>query len=644
MSKRRRPSRFPRSLKWTIGGIVGLLALWLGGWLIDGELLAGDGVPRGTNLVVPDGISGIDGNVARLDREGVEQRVAELAVAYEALEVDVSVDDVSVGVPFSTLGLQVDQAATVDAVLAVERRGPVGWTQSLLSSVNIASRFNFDEAVASSALIDAAPIDDPPVEPRMELDGDKFVVVEGTPGRAFRVDDAVAALRESVGSTALAVEIEPIPIDQETSNETVREFAQIANGITSNPLGVTIDDQEQTLTPALLRSWLNLETRVGEPSFVMNETDVMTTLRFIFPSVGGGGADARVEIVDGVPEIIDAVPGTACCSENSPERILDAMIAGQSEVNLALGEAGLERDREWLEGLGIVEVVGEFTTSYTPGQARVTNIRRIAELTQGVLIEPGDTFSVNEFVGRRTRDKGFVSAGVIQDGVFKEDVGGGISQYATTVFNAAFFAGLDFEEYRAHSIYINRYPYGREATLAYGAIDLAITNNTPYGVLLWPTTDSNSITVQLYSTKFVTGEQTGQSKSQLDVACTRVTTQRTRTYEDGREPVVDSVFAVYRPEGLRCDGESSLPPDEQPPETTLPPETVPPVVPPTDPPNTQPPATAPPSTKKPKPPKTDPPATEPPATQPPATQPPATQPPATAPPATQPPATDPPVE
>ena len=102
------------------------------------------------------------------------------------------------------------------------------------------------------------------------------------------------------------------------------------------------------------------------------------------------------------------------------------------------------------------------------------------------LSQPGERFSVNDFVGERTREKGFVSAGTIQQGHFKDDVGGGISQFATTLFNAAFFAGLEFDDYQSHTIYISRYPYGREATLNYPDVDLAFINNTPYGILIWP--------------------------------------------------------------------------------------------------------------------------------------------------------------
>ncbi|MCU0273823.1 MAG: hypothetical protein MUE34_11385, partial [Acidimicrobiales bacterium] len=106
-------------------------------------------------------------------------------------------------------------------------------------------------------------------------------------------------------------------------------------------------------------------------------------------------------------------------------------------------------------------------------------------------------------------------------------------------------------------------------------------------VLLWPTTTPSSITVELFSTRYATGAQTGQSEEQVGVACTRVTTQRTRTYVDGRAPVVDSVRALYRPEGVRCDGSPSVA------TTTPPPVFVPPT---TAPPTTAPPTTAPPAT------------------------------------------------
>jgi len=136
--------------------------------------------------------------------------------------------------------------------------------------------------------------------------------------------------------------------------------------------------------------------------------------------------------------------------------------------------------------------------------------------------------------------------------VVVNQVGGGISQFATTLFNAAFFAGLDIPDYMMHSLYIARYPFGREATLYYPSVDLKITNNTPFGILIWPTWTEDSITVTLYSSPWVVGEQSGQTTEPAG-ACTRVRTERTRTFLIDQTREVDEFRALYQPEeGVRC--------------------------------------------------------------------------------------------
>jgi vancomycin resistance protein YoaR len=130
-------------------------------------------------------------------------------------------------------------------------------------------------------------------------------------------------------------------------------------------------------------------------------------------------------------------------------------------------------------------------------------------------------------------------------------VGGGVSQFATSLFNAALFAGLDFAAYQSHSIYIARYPRGHEATISFPQPDLAIINSTPYGVLIWPEYTDTSITVRLFSTRHATVSIESPTPSPAG-RCTRWTTPRTRTYPDGRVEH-DSVFALYRPaEGVNC--------------------------------------------------------------------------------------------
>jgi vancomycin resistance protein YoaR len=145
------------------------------------------------------------------------------------------------------------------------------------------------------------------------------------------------------------------------------------------------------------------------------------------------------------------------------------------------------------------ELVSRFTTYYPPGQPRVINIRRAAALLDGTLMRPGDRFSLNERLGKRTRAHGFVAAPSISGPIHVDSVGGGVSQVATTLYNAAFFAGLRLIAHTPHSFYISRYPKGREATISWGGPELIFQNDWPAPLLVRMKTTPTSITVWLYS-------------------------------------------------------------------------------------------------------------------------------------------------
>ena len=114
----------------------------------------------------------------------------------------------------------------------------------------------------------------------------------------------------------------------------------------------------------------------------------------------------------------------------------------------------------------------------------MTNIKRAATLLDGTIILPGKVFSLNGALGKRTEAKGFVSAPQIFNGRFEDAVGGGISQVATTLYNAAFFSGIKLVAHQAHQFYISRYPMGREATVSWGGPELIFRNDWPAAILM----------------------------------------------------------------------------------------------------------------------------------------------------------------
>ena len=154
---------------------------------------------------------------------------------------------------------------------------------------------------------------------------------------------------------------------------------------------------------------------------------------------------------------------------------------------------------EW----GISEMIGEFATPYNAGDApRTQNLTRGAELVNGTVVKPGEVFSLEKTLGEVDYEHGFADAGVISNGQHVDSLGGGLSQVATTVFNAGFEAGMDDTEHHAHQYYFDRYPAGREATLWTGKLDVKFTNSTSHAVLVQAWLDGEQIHVRMWSTKY----------------------------------------------------------------------------------------------------------------------------------------------
>lgn len=210
-----------------------------------------------------------------------------------------------------------------------------------------------------------------------------------------------------------------------------------------------------------------------------------------------------------------------------------------------------ERTTADLRDLGIRRRISTFTTYHDCCESRVANIHRIADIVDGAIVEPGEELELNAYVGPRTTENGFVSAPAILEGEFIEDVGGGVSQFATTFYNAAFFGGYELVEYKAHSYYISRYPMGREATIDYPYVDLRIRNNSPHGLLVKTSYTDTSITVSFYGRKWVdVGTSTGEPYNVVSGDISDgfdVTVTRTLRYRRGGTEQ-ESYFTRYLPE------------------------------------------------------------------------------------------------
>jgi len=521
--------------------------------------LAGDAAPRNTKVA---------GNpVGGQTPAQVRESVALLATTFVSTPVQLRNGDEVLTDSAGNLGLSVDQRAAVAAATTGDQGfvllRPFRWLGSLVRTRNLPLPLTVDRATLAPAL---ARLEGErrvlAVEPRLDASKDAVKMVPGSNGKELTTESVARSLPASVVSVGRPVTVR---VRQEVVRPTmgdaeVAALAEQAQKVTEGEItlsagGSTFKVAGKEFRPAFTL----LPTGDGRtrPELTLDQDKITRLVQSQGtggPARDGGGANptgVRFAIQNGVPVPVAGRDAVACCGPEAPRLIVDGLLKGQTTIEVPAETVTAAQGVEWASTLGVKEVVGQFTTQHPAGQPRVTNVHRIADLTRGVLIPPGETFSLNKFVGKRTKEDGFVSAPAISDGQFVDDIGGGVSQFATTTFNAAFFGGLDIPAYKPHSIYISRYPFGREATVAYPGVDLAIRNNTPYGVVLWPSYTASSITVQLWSTRFATGEQTAQTGGNGTPTgpappkkCGRVVTERTRTFVDGRT-AKDRFYANY---------------------------------------------------------------------------------------------------
>lgn len=461
------------------------------------------------------------------------------------------------------LGLHLDRDATRNAVLNAGRdrtqaTAPFRWFGSFFSPVHVKASLTLDPVAAEAGLAAVSKtISVEPGKPTMSVVNGRLELRPGEPGKILDVPLLLADLSDALPDEPGA----PINVAAYTTTDAVvdveiQALVDRLNGFTTEPIEFVLADQTYPMPPIAFRSMVELVLDGPEPRA---RIDAMWFYEWINAAagIGIGEVDTTSLVVDGSQIRLPQSNSSRCCTAETADLVLGRVLANNKRIELE----PIVDDLTPLVELGIGELVGEFTTNHPAGQDRVVNIQRMADIVRGAMIEPGGSFSLNGYVGERTTSKGFVPAGVIYNGEFTDDVGGGVSQFATTLFNAAFFGGLDIDRYQAHSIYIDRYPYGREATVNWPGIDLVITNPTDYPIVIWTEYTANSITVKLFGTAVVTGDQTDQTTEAVD-ECTRVRTERTRTWFDGSTDV-DRFVAVYQPEeGLGCDGLPTVPPPE----------------------------------------------------------------------------------
>jgi vancomycin resistance protein YoaR len=429
------------------------------------------------------------------------------------------------------LGLFLDAQSTALVAYNLGRTGSLParlaeqW-RAWSSGVQLAPLFVFDKRIAEHYLQGIAKqIDQPIIEATLGVNGLDVVVHSGQVGRNLDIDATLAGLDTQMksmmdGLVPMVVrETPPVILDASAQ-------AELAKQILSAPLTVQLSAAEPgdpgpwSFEPAALAQMLTIQrvkTDQGETYQVGLSTDALRNfLVNISTGLYRNPQNARFIFNDDTRQldlIQPAVIGRALDVDSSLAQINQQILEGKHNVNLVMQTTNPPVTSDaTAESLGISELTSVYTSYFYGSDAsRIQNIKTASSRFHGLLVAPGESFSMAQTLGDVSLDTGYSEAWIIFGDRTIKGVGGGVCQVSTTLFRTVFFGGYQVDERWFHAYRVKYYEQtasgghddklaGLDATVFAPQVDFRFTNDSPYWLLMETYVGNSSLTWKFYST------------------------------------------------------------------------------------------------------------------------------------------------
>jgi len=461
----------------------------------------------GSTSRIAGGVTVAELNVGGLDAKPAERKLSSRARRLAAIPVAFKAGGRSWPIAPAQIALRVDWAAAVQEALdegngVVPLRG-LKRVQLRLFGANVEPAASYEQETLNHRLDSIArAVDVRGREAAIVMRNGQPIVVPGEAGRKLDREAASTTIVAALSGFERAPVALPVVVDPPAvTRDALAPVAEQVRVALSAPVRFVYKGVHWSVSPAQIATFLKLpqegqrQLGIGGPA-----------ARRYFADLGKAVGRPPREVAFNVSS-----SGRATMIPSRKGRRLDVPVTQRAFLRAALSttnrEAALvvvaaepQLSSEKAKSLGITGLVGGYTTFYGGEANRIHNVQLVARLIDRHLIRPGSTFSFNKTTGERNAAKGFLEAPVIINGELKNGLGGGVCQVSTTVFNAAYEAGLPISERHNHALYIDHYPLGRDATVNYPETDLKFVNDTDHWILLETIIGSSSLTVRLFGT------------------------------------------------------------------------------------------------------------------------------------------------
>jgi vancomycin resistance protein YoaR len=489
--KRRRRARI--GIIVAVGSIVAIVVLAI---LIDGAVYYNK---------VHAGVSVSGHSLSGLTRDEASARLTSFVRQAEANKIVLTSGEKTWNVLPTDAGTSMDVAGAVTAAMDTSRKGNffvdlVRRFKLYFNHIDLPLNGTVDSAKMDAVIAGVAKeIDVSPVNAGLAIADGKIKVIDGQNGRV--VDRAT--LRDQLTELLLTPHATELPVPvivQEPAVQAKDNQQAVDQAQTMISSGLTLQDGENiwTLTPEQIIAYMDFSSADsnGISTLVpyISATKMSPFFSQIAPQVATKPVDAAFKSDGEKAWVVPGVPGKALDPEKTAEALTQAALRTSGRTaQVAVMTTDPAFTTEAAEAMGIKDKLASYTTEYVGTANRQVNVRITTEYASDVMLAPGEEYNFDKQIGPRTAARGYKTApGIVGPGKLEDVFGGGICQVSTTLFNAVFFAGLQVTERRNHSIYIDHYPKGRDATVTAGGPNLRFKNDT--AKYIWIRGSSNGIT------------------------------------------------------------------------------------------------------------------------------------------------------
>ena len=441
-------------------------------------------------------IMGID--VSNMSIDKAKEAVSEVVNAKISEEMTLKKDDYETSLNANQISAQFDVETAVSEAFNIGRDGNIitnnyGILSTWLFGRDIECNFYYNEEALDKKIDDVqAKLPGAVVQSSYYIEDEDLIIVKGKTGLSIKKDELGTDILNKIKDVNKKYDITTIPTEEIAPDEI--NIEQIRNEIYKEP-----QDAYVSTNPTTVHTHVN-------------------------------GVDFAVSMEE-AQEII---------SEDKDEYVIPLKITVPDKTLSDLGEEAFPDE------------LGTYTTRYDPtNKNRSNNLEISAKKINGTIIMPGETFSYNQTVGERTIAEGYKEAGAYAGGRVVQDVGGGICQTSSTLYNAVLLANLEIVDRSNHQFLTSYVPAGRDATVAWGSIDFQFKNTREYPIKIEASVKNGVCTMSIYGIKEETEYEVVIQPVVLSYIPYTTKYEDDSTLEEGKEVVEQSGYTGCTSETYR---------------------------------------------------------------------------------------------